>query len=112
MLLAANAIFLPLAIWFKFNEARLMSVLLFVVSLKHLCIGLASQPWLYYVGGLLDSLSSYTYSITRSMMSSCVRPDELGKIYATLEALEDIAPLALIQAYASLWTVCFKIRSF
>ncbi len=49
---------------------------------------------------------SYDYSITRSMMSVCVGGNEIGKIYATLEALEDLVPIGVLQAYASLWKVC------
>ncbi len=39
------------------------------------------------------------------MCSTCVPPEELGKIYAVLSAFENLLPIGVSQAYASLWAV-------
>ncbi len=54
---------------------------------------------------MVDIVGSYAMSIMRSMMSTCVSPEELGKIYAVLSAFENLLPIGIVQAYASLWKV-------
>ena len=41
----------------------------------------------------------------RSMLSCCVAPDELGKIYALLSAFDNLLPLGITEAYSLIFEV-------
>ena len=55
----------------------------------------AVDPWMYYLGGLVDIISTYSFSILKAMTVLCVSPNELGKINAVLAALEGLFPALL-----------------
>ena len=98
-------IFVPLVNYFQFNEAWLMTAVFASTSLRTLVKGLASEPWMYYAGAIIDLLGAYAMSIVRSMMSCCVPPDDLGKVLAGTTFIECIVPLGIVQVYASVWKV-------
>ena len=75
-------------------------------TIRCLVKGLAYKGWMYYVGGMIDLLGSYAMSIARAMLSCCVPANELGKVYSLLTFIEAIAPLGVVQVYASVWKVC------
>ena len=63
-------------------------------------------------GGLVDPLSSYSFSIIKAMSVMCVSSGELGKINAVLSALESLFPLVAVQGYTSIWKVISKVSCF
>ena len=75
-------------------------------TLRCLVKGLAYVGWMYYVGGMIDLLGSYASSIVKAMLSCCVPPNELGKVYSLITFIECIAPFGVVQVYASVWKVC------
>ena len=68
----------------KFNEAWVMIFVFSTSILRHIVKGLASEPWMYYLGAMLDLIEHYGMSIVKSMLSCCVPKEELGKVYAAL----------------------------
>merc|ERR1719402_1077366 len=58
-----------------------------------------------YLAGGIDMMGSYSISACKSLISKCVEPDELGKIFALVSSVESVVPIAIEQVYASLWTV-------
>ena len=66
----------------------------------------------YYLGALIDTVGSYAGSIMKSMLSCCVAPDELGKIYALLSALDNLFPLGVTEGYSLIFEVSliFKVQ--
>ena len=74
-------------------------------SIRCLVKGLASEPWMYYMGAMMDLLGSYAMSIVMSMISCCVPADDLGKVMAGKTFIECIVPLGIVQLYASVWKV-------
>ena len=65
-----------------------------------------------FSGGLVDPLSSYSFSIIKAMSVMCVSSGELGKINAVLSALESLFPLVAVQGYTSIWKVISKVSCF
>jgi hypothetical protein len=100
--IVGQAIFIPLAAMLGVNEAWIMTIVFGSIMLRHLIAGLAVEPWMYYFATLMDIVGSYAMSIMRSMLSTCVAPNELGKVYAFLSALESLLPIGIVQAYASI----------
>ena len=72
----------------------------------------AVDPWMYYLGGLVDIISTYSFSILKAMTVLCVSPNELGKINAVLAALEGLLPVLGVYGYTSLWNVMTLIHLF
>ena len=58
---------------------------------------------MYYLGGLVDLVGSYFHAIVRSMLSCCVPPTELGKVFALLSAAESSIPLGISPGYSALF---------
>ena len=50
-------------------------------------------------------LGSYTDSIVRAMISTCVPKEELGKVYSMIATTEASVPLFLPQIYATVFSV-------
>ena len=89
----------------KVNEAWIMTMVFTSTVLRHFVKGLASEPWIYYLGAFIDLVGSYFHSIVRSMLSCCVSPAELGKVFALLSAFESSIPIPIAQGYTSLFKV-------
>ncbi len=97
--LVGQAIFIPIIALLRINEAWVMTLVFASTVARHLIKGLASEPWMYYLGAMIDIIGSYAMSINRSMLSCCVAPDELGKVYALLSALDSLIPIGVSQGY-------------
>ena len=54
---------------------------------------------------MIDLVGSYASSIMRSMLSCCVAPDELAKVYALLSALDNLLPLGITEGYSLIFEV-------
>ena len=80
-------------------------------TLRCLVKGLAYVGWMYYVGGMIDLLGSYASSIVKAMLSCCVPPNELGKVYSLITFIECIAPFGVVQVYASVWKVYTRLQN-
>ena len=95
--ISAQAIVVPLMALLKINEALVLVAIMLTFLAKHVSWGFASEPWIYYFGGLIDSAGSYSFSIIRSMLSTCVEMTELGKVYAFLSAMDSLLPIGVSQ---------------
>jgi hypothetical protein len=103
--IVGQAIFIPLVAMLGVNEAWIMTIVFGSTTLRHLIKGLAVEPWMYYFAAMIDIVGSYAMAIMKSMLSTCVAPNELGKVYAFLSALDSLLPIGIAQAYASIWKV-------
>ena len=104
--LIAQAILIPLIALLKLNEAMIMTVIFVTIMARHMIHGFASHPWMYYLGALVDIIGSYSFAIIRSMVSTCVAPTELGKVYALLSSFDSLLPIGISQLY----TTIFKVK--
>ena len=93
----------------QLNEGWMMTGIFVSETIRCLVKGLAYKGWMYYVGGMIDLLGSYAMSIARAMLSCCVPANELGKVYSLMTFIEAIAPLGVVQVYASVWKVCKEV---
>ena len=59
----------------------------------------------FNLGGVVDILGPYAFSIIKAMSASCVPATELGKINALLSAIESLLPAGIGQVYATIWKV-------
>jgi hypothetical protein len=53
----------------------------------------------------VDLVGSYSMSLIRAMLTCCVPLSEFGKIFSVLSALDNLLPIGLTQAYATVWKV-------
>ena len=83
-----------------------MTVVSASITVRHVVKGFAVEPWMYYLGAMVDIIGPYAMSIVRSMMSCCVAPNELGKVYALLSAFDSLVPIGVAQGYS----ILFKVR--
>ena len=127
--IAGQALFIPLISLMGISEALVLVFLYLTFMARYLIKAFATKSWMYYLGnlyhlllgkskilivcwtgllslgGLIDPLSSYSFSVIKAMSTMCVSSSELGKINAVLSALESLFPLVAVQGYTSLWKV-------
>ena len=96
----------------KFNEAMVLVFVSVSSVTRSIVKGFASEPWMYYLGAMIDLVDQYGHSIVKSFMSCCVPGDELAKVLAFLSCIESLIPVIVTQLYASVWKVkCFQIKT-
>ena len=105
--LLAKAIFLPLMKIFDLNEAWIMTFLFCTITTRHVVKALAYEPWLYYLGSVIDCIGYYALNVNKSMCSSCVAQNELGKLMAFYSSVESLAPIVIGFVYKAVWKVHF-----
>lgn len=110
--LVAQATFIPLMGYFKFNEAWVMTILYTTISSRHLVKAFATQPWMYYLGSFIDCVGFYVMFIRSSMLSTIVAKDELGKVMAFVSAWDSILPIGISALYSKVFDVSTFQRHF
>jgi hypothetical protein len=60
---------------------------------------------LCFSGACIDMVGTYSMSLIRAMLTCCVPLSEFGKIYSVIAACDNLLPMILSQAYASVWIV-------
>ena len=108
--LLAKAIFLPLMKIFDLNEAWIMTFLFCTITTRHVVKALAYEPWLYYLGSVIDCIGYYALNVNKSMCSSCVAQNELGKLMAFYSSVESLAPIVIGFVYKAVWKVHFTLK--
>ena len=108
--LLAKAIFLPLMKIFDLNEAWIMTFLFCTITTRHIVKALAYEPWLYYLGSVIDCIGYYALNVNKSMCSSCVAQNELGKLMAFYSSVESLAPIVIGFVYKAVWKVHFTLK--
>ena len=101
--LVGQTIVIPLITYFRFKNAHLLIVILLSVMSRHILKGFAAESWMYYLGGIIDFIGSYSFSLMRAMLSECVPKSEIGKILSLFTCAESIIPIGTSQLYSSLW---------
>ena len=61
------------------------------------------------LAAIVDMVGSYSMSLVRAMLTCCVPLSDFGKIYSVIAALDNLLPMGLSQAYASVWNVRLTI---
>jgi hypothetical protein len=59
----------------------------------------------FTLAAIVDMVGPYGMSLVRAMLTCCVPLNEFGKIYAVIAALDNLLPIGLSQAYATVWSV-------
>ncbi len=98
--LATQAIVIPFIKYLNINEALVLIIVLTCTLARHLLKALAVESWMYYLGAIID-ISGYAFAIVRSMLSCCVAPDELGKVFSLLSAVDSMIPIGISKGYAA-----------
>ena len=110
--IVAQAIFIPLIRIFNLNEAWVMSFLFFTITTRHMVKAFAYDPWMYYLGSIIDCLGYYAVTINRAMTSLCVSQHDLGKLMAFYSALESLAPIGVGFIYSTVWNVSYNFNLY
>ena len=80
-----------------------MTFLFCTITTRHVVKALAYEPWLYYLGSFIDCIGYYALNVNRSMCSSCVAQNELGKLMAFYSSVESLAPIIVGEVYKEVW---------
>ena len=103
--LTSQAIFIPLMAFLKWNEAWVMTGLISTLTARHVIKALATEPWMYYLGSIINCIGFYALSIKSSMVSSVVDKNELGKIMAFISAWDSLLPIVVSATYSYVFDV-------
>ena len=68
-----------------------------------LCVS-SCPGWVLFVGSCLGFLSAFAAIVIRSLLSKCVSPAELGKIFSLLASLEAAVPLFAAPLFSLVYT--------
>ena len=98
-----HTIFIPLLGYLQIRDSLLIPFLLTTIIARSFVNAFAEQSWMYYFGTAIMIMGGYSFSVARSIVSNCVEPDELGKVFALLSSMESLLPIGMSQVYASLW---------
>ena len=101
--IVAQCFFIPLLGVVKIRDSVLIPFLLSTIIARDLIKAFAVESWMYYLGSSVSGLAGFSFAASRSIVSMCVEPDELGKVFALLSSMESIVPIGMSQAYASMW---------
>ena len=101
--IVGQSICIPLLGYLQIRDSLLIPFLLSTIVARDFVKAFAEQSWMYYFGSAINIMGGYSFSAARSIVSKCVEPDELGKVFALLSSLESLVPIGMSQAYASLW---------
>ena len=109
--ITSQAIFIPLMAYLKWNEAWVMTGLISTLTARHIIKALATEPWMYYLGSIINCIGFYALSIKSSMVSSVVDKNELGKIMAFISAWDSLLPIVVSATYSYVFDVSMVIHT-
>ena len=89
----------------KIRETSLLISFMFMAFGRHLIEGLAKEPWVFYMGSVVDMVGAYASSVARALISKCVGLQDLGKVLAMISSMEALIPIGVSQLYVWIWTV-------
>ena len=72
---------------------------------RHFIQGIATEPWMFYMGPIVDMIGGYSNSVARALISKCVGLNDLGKVLAMISSMEALIPIGVTQLYVWIWTV-------
>ena len=97
--------------YLKIRDSVLVPVLLSCIISRDIIKAFAEQGWMYYLAAVVYVACGYIFPATRSLISACVEPHELGKVFALMTAMESLVPLGMSQIYASVWKATSQLGS-
>ena len=95
--------------YIRVRDSLLVPILLACVISRDLIKAFAQKVWMYYLGSVVYVACGYIFPCARSILSVCVEPEELGKVFALLAAVEALIPLGMTQVYASVWAATSEL---
>ena len=101
--IVGQSICIPLLGYLQIRDSLIIPLLLGTIIAKDFIKSFADVPWMYTFASAVGIMQGYTFSAARSIISKCVEENELGKVFALLASSESLVPIAMSQAYASLW---------
>ncbi|XP_040580521.1 probable peptidoglycan muropeptide transporter SLC46 [Lepeophtheirus salmonis] len=96
---------IPLLSYVNINNENFLICIIISFCLRHLTMGLAYEPWLYYAGTMLDVIGSYAFSIIRATISDILPKSEMGKVLSMVISLENIMIIISIKIYQTIWSM-------
>ena len=88
-----------------------MTGLISTLTARHVIKALATEPWMYYLGSIINCIGFYALSIKSSMVSSVVDKNELGKIMAFISAWDSLLPIVVSATYSYVFDVSMVIHT-
>jgi len=101
--IVGQMILIPLLGYMQITDSIIAPVIISTIVIRHIIKGFAVEPWMLYVASGVDLMGGYSMSACRSLISQCVTSHELGKIFALVSSVESLVPIAIEQAYATVW---------
>ncbi len=71
-------------------------------------LSLATAMWMAYLGAFVSFLESTAWSMSRCMISKCVRPDEVGKVLSVKGVCQALIPLVASPLFGSIYGATVK----
>ena len=87
----------------KWRDTVIIIIGAFAHAAGRICFGLATVPWLFYVGATIASLGPTVAPVLRSMTSKLVSVEERGTIFALLSVFDNAVPLFSGVLYTNLY---------
>ena len=87
------------------REIVLLCVFIGMAFSRHFIQGIATEPWMFYMGSVVDMVGAYSSSVSRALISKCVGLQDLGKVLAMISSMEALIPIGISQFYVWVWTV-------
>ncbi|XP_059097126.1 lysosomal proton-coupled steroid conjugate and bile acid symporter SLC46A3-like [Tigriopus californicus] len=90
------------------HEGLILICISFLVALGTLATAFATNIWQFFVCQALLSVRICQYSTARSMMTKCISPDEVGKLYSFIAVIAAIMPILSNPAFRQLYNATLK----
>ena len=64
----------------QIRETTLLVMFILMAIGRHFIQGIATEPWMFYMGPIVDMIGGYSNSVARALISKCVGLNDLGNL--------------------------------
>ena len=101
--LIGQVIIIPIFAKLKIRNSVILMIIISSMITRNIIKALAAESWMYYLAAMVDMIGSYSFSVIRAMMASCVPKEDIGRIFAMSSSLDNAIPILITQLYAWIW---------
>ena len=96
-------VFMPMFHFCHVTDITIIGLATILLMASRVILGLATDAWMFYLAALVDLLQSCFSPAIRAIMSKCVTPEEIGKIFAILSSAESLVPIISSLIYSNVY---------